>query len=54
MKFFGQIVRTLVNTAVLPAAVVKDLVTLNGTLTDSESSTTQALRRLKREADENA
>lgn len=53
MKLFGQIVRTVVNTAVLPVAVAKDMVTLGGALTDEdESAIVAALKRLKREAAE--
>lgn len=55
MKLFGQIVRTVVNTAALPVAVAKDVVTCHGMLAgDGESSTSKALRKLKAEADEDA
>jgi len=33
MKLFGQIVRTVVNVAVLPVAVAKDVLTLGGVAT---------------------
>lgn len=53
MKLFGQLIRTVVNTALLPVAVAKDIVTLGGTLTDDDSSATrEAIERLKDEASE--
>lgn len=53
MKLFGQLVRTVVNVALLPVAAAKDVVTLGGILTDDdESATRQALERLKDEAAE--
>jgi len=52
MKLFGQIVRTLVNVAALPVAVVKDAVTLGGTVTDDQSATIKAIERIKEEAGE--
>lgn len=52
MKLFGQIVRSVVNTALLPVAVVKDIVTLGGALTDDDSAIRVALERLKDEASE--
>lgn len=53
MKLFGQIVRTAVNTALLPVAVTKDVLTLGGTLTDKrESYTREQIDRLKDEAQE--
>jgi hypothetical protein len=52
MKLFGQIVRTTVNVAMLPVAVVKDAVTLGGNLTDERSAVLEAIERLKRESDE--
>lgn len=52
MKLFGQLVRTVVNTIVLPVAVVKDIVTLGGVLTDEDSAIREALERLKEEAGE--
>lgn len=52
MKLFGQLVRTVVNVAVLPVAVVKDVVTLGGLLTDERSATVKHVDRIKREAEE--
>lgn len=55
MKLFGQLVRTLVNTALLPVAIAKDVVTLGGVVTEDEKSATrQALEQLKDEASEDA
>ena len=50
MKLFGQLVRTVVNTALLPVAIAKDVVTIGGILTDTPSATKEALERLKEEA----
>lgn len=44
MKLFGQIVRTLVNTAVLPVAIVKDVVTLGGVATGEAKPYTECRR----------
>ena len=53
MKFFGQVVRTVVNTVLLPVAIVKDVCTLGGIATDEpEPYIVQALERLKDEARE--
>jgi hypothetical protein len=53
MKLFGQLVRTVVNTAVLPVAVVKDLYTLGGVATGEDKPyTVQQLEKLKKEAEE--
>lgn len=53
MKLFGQIIRTVVNTALLPVAVVKDVVTLGGVVNDADDfAIVEALRRLKEEAEE--
>ena len=53
MKLFGQIVRTVVNTALVPVAVAKDVMTLGGVATgNGESYTAEQLRRLKEEAQE--
>ena len=52
MKLFGQLVRTIVNTALLPVAAIKDVVTLGGVITDEESALKQALEQLKDEAEE--
>jgi len=54
MKIFGQIVRTVVNVATLPVAVVKDLGTLGGVCTKGEFEpyTTEHLKKIKDEAGE--
>ena len=53
MKLFGQLVRTVVNVAMLPVAVVKDVVTLGGIVTETERPyTVKALKTLKDEASE--
>lgn len=52
MKIFGQLVRTVVNVAVLPVAVVKDAITLGGVLVDKPSYTGKAIDKLKDEARE--
>lgn len=53
MKLFGQLIRTVVNVALLPVAVVKDVYTLGGVATDNgEPYTLEALKKLKDEASE--
>lgn len=53
MKFFGQLVRTVVNTVSLPVAVTKDIFTLGGVSTGrQESYTKEAVEKLKEEAKE--
>lgn len=58
MKLFGQIIRTVVNVATFPVAVVKDVVTLGGTLTGDnnwsldETFTAKKIQELKDEAKE--
>lgn len=53
MSLFGRIVRTAVNVAVLPVAVVKDVVTIGGTLNDKRKPyTTKQLERIKDEAED--
>lgn len=54
MKIFGQIIRTVVNVATLPVAVVKDVVTLGGIATrgDLDSYTAEQLEKIKDEAGE--
>jgi len=54
MKLFGQIVRTVVNTALLPIAVAKDVLTLGGVCTkgDLQPYTVEQLKKLKDEASE--
>lgn len=45
--------RTLVNTAVLPVAIVKDVVTLGGVATgEAKPYTAQQLEKIKEEAEE--
>ena len=51
MKLFGQIVRTVVNVATLPVAVVKDIYTLGGIATENgEPYTIEKLHQTKDEA----
>ena len=51
MKLFGQLVRTAVNMALLPIAVVKDVATLGGVITENgKPYTTEQLQKLKDEA----
>ena len=53
MKLFGQIIRTVVNTALVPVAVVKDVLTLGGIATEQrEPYTVQQIEKLKDEARE--
>ena len=53
MKLFGQIIRTVVNVAMLPCAVAKDVIFLGGLSTDQEKPyTVQQLEKIKREAEE--
>jgi hypothetical protein len=53
MKIFGQIIRTVVNTATLPVALAQDAFTLGGLATEQRKPyTMQALEKLKREAEE--
>lgn len=53
MKLFGQIVRTVVNTALIPVAVVKDVATAGGVVTGRrESYTRERIETLKDEAQE--
>lgn len=53
MKIFGQVIRTAVNLATLPGAVVKDVLTLGGIATDQRAPyTVQKLQQLKDEAAE--
>lgn len=54
MKLFGQVVRTLVNTALVPVAVAKDVFTLGGAATGNPTTyTREQLEKLKEEAGEN-
>jgi hypothetical protein len=53
MKLFGQLVRTVVNTALIPVAVAKDVFTLGGVATgEREPYTAQQIQKLKDEARE--
>ncbi len=55
MKLFGQIVRTAVNIAVLPAVVAKDALTLGIRADGKEKTrTSEHIERIKREASEDA
>lgn len=50
---FGALVRTTINTAILPLAVTKDVCTLGGTLIGEEKTATQQqIEKIKREASE--
>jgi hypothetical protein len=53
MKLFGQLIRTAVNTALLPVAIIKDVVTL-GNVTEPKTYTEMAVKKLKDEAEEDA
>ena len=50
MKLFGQLIRTTVNIATLPVAVVKDAVTLCNF--GEKSETAEHLEKIKEEAQE--
>lgn len=53
MSLFGRIVRTAVNTALLPVAVAKDVATLGGVCTgEDEPYTVQQLEKIKAEAED--
>jgi len=53
MKLFGQVVRTLVNVALVPVAVAKDVLTLGGVATGNPTTyTREHVERLKAEAGE--
>ena len=53
MTFFGALVRTVVNTATLPVAVVKDVVTLGGAFdNEGRPHTLDHLEKIKREAED--
>ena len=52
MSLFRALVRTAVNVAMLPVAVVKDVVTMHGVSThDGKSPLVKALEQLKEEAE---
>lgn len=50
MKLFGQLIRTAVNVALVPVAVVTDVVKLP--LGELPTETKEAIQRLKDEAEE--
>jgi hypothetical protein len=53
MSLFGKLVRTVVNTAALPVAVVQDVVTLGGVSSkEGVSFTLKRLQQLKDEAED--
>jgi len=53
MSLFGKIVKTAVNVAVLPIAIMKDVYTLGGTVTEQDKPyTAQQLEKIKEEADD--
>ena len=51
MGLFGKMVATAVNVATLPFAVVKDVVTLGGAMTDQKSAVVKKLQQIKDEAE---
>ena len=53
MSFFGALVRTVVNTAMLPVAVVRDAVTLAGAIDNNgRPHTSDQLHKIKDDADD--
>ena len=52
MSLFGKIVRTAINTALLPVAVVKDVVTLGNIASADKTYTQQQLEQIKEEAED--
>lgn len=53
MSIFGKVIKTMVNVAVLPVQVVKDIYTLGGVATSQKKSyTVQQLEKIKEEADD--
>lgn len=52
MSLFGAIVKTVVNVATLPVAVVKDVVTLGNIASGDEPYTVQKIEQIKKEANE--
>ena len=53
MKLFGQIIRTVVNVALVPVAVARDVITLGGVADENgRPHTVDALEKLKDEATE--
>lgn len=52
MRLFGQIIRTAINVATLPIAVVKDVVTLGGVARYPKGSyVVENLRKIKEESE---
>jgi hypothetical protein len=51
MSLFGALVRTVVNTALVPVAVAKDVLTL-GNFGEGRTFTERQLQQLKEEADD--
>lgn len=49
MGFFGSLGKLVMDTVELPLAVVKDVVTLGGTLTDSDSATIDQVGAMKKD-----
>lgn len=52
MKLFGQLIRTAVNAALLPVAVVKDVVTLGNLASGDDPYTKQQIEKLVEDAEE--
>ena len=52
MSLFGAIIKTAVNITVLPIAVVSDIVTLGGIMTETPSAILKQIEKLKEEADD--
>jgi hypothetical protein len=52
MKMFGQLVRTVVNVALLPVAVTKDVLTLGGAATGEPAATPRLIQQIKDDAGE--
>lgn len=59
MSFFGALIRTTVNVALLPLAVLKDAVTMGGTLTNQNPNyrtdgtyLADQIEKIKEEADD--
>jgi hypothetical protein len=53
VSLFGKIVRTSINTALLPVAMVKDVITLGGVVTEEPKPyTLRQLEKIKEEAED--
>jgi hypothetical protein len=53
MSLFGKVVRTVINTAMVPVAMAKDVVTLGGASTDKRQTyTAELLQKIKDEAED--